>query len=181
MYIKKFVFTFAQLNVNTMGKLELIMETEKVSMYSPKYDGEKQNEFEKFLSEYRFQTNPQLKIFFDAILSALEKMGETGAYERYFRLEGGNIKAIPLYITIPRVNRNTGKMRLYCLRLSDRMLILGRGTVTTVQKNAEDPVILAIIGNLRDIERQIKTITRKGNTNFDVFYSLRQIIETINV
>ena len=29
-----------------MGKLELIIETEKVSMYSPKFDGEANNEFE---------------------------------------------------------------------------------------------------------------------------------------
>lgn len=32
-----------------MGKLELVLETNKVCMYSPKYDGEEQNEFRKFL------------------------------------------------------------------------------------------------------------------------------------
>lgn len=58
-----------------MGKLELIMETEKVSMYSPKFDGEANNEFEKFLLANRSQTHPQLKKFFDAILSVIEKMG----------------------------------------------------------------------------------------------------------
>ena len=44
-----------------MGKLELVMETEKVSMYSPKYDGETLTEFEKFLSANQNQSHPQLK------------------------------------------------------------------------------------------------------------------------
>lgn len=67
-----------------MGKFELIMETEKVSMYSPKFDGETNNEFEKFLLANRNQAHPQLKKFFDAILSVIEKIGETGACEHYF-------------------------------------------------------------------------------------------------
>lgn len=75
-----------------MGKLELVMETEKVSMYSPKYDGETLTEFEKFLSAHQNQSHPQLKKFFDAIVSVIEKIGETGAYERYFRPEGSNVK-----------------------------------------------------------------------------------------
>lgn len=117
-----------------MGKLELVMETEMVSMYSPKYDGETQNEFEKFLSANKSQTHPQLVKFFGAILSVIEKIEENGACERYFRPEGGNIKAVPTYITIPRINKKVGKMRLYCLRLSDRMLVLGGGAVTTSQE-----------------------------------------------
>lgn len=78
-------------------------------------------------------------------------MGETGALQRYFRPEGGNVKALPTYVDIPRMNRKIGKMRLYCLRLSDRILILGGGAVTTSQSYEEDPVLLAIVGDLRDI------------------------------
>ena len=164
-----------------MGRLELIWETEKVSMYSPKFDGEIQNEFEKFLTSNRSHTNPQLVKFFGAILSVIEKMGETGAYERYFRPEGGNIKAIPTYIDIPRMNKKVGKMRLYCLRLSDRMLILGGGTVTTSQKYEEDPVILAIIGELKDIEVQIKRIVKQAGTELEDFEALKRIIETVTL
>ena len=55
-----------------MGKLELIFETEKLSIYSPKYDGETQTEFEKFLDANRKHVHPQLKACFGAILSAIE-------------------------------------------------------------------------------------------------------------
>ena len=85
------------------------METEKVSMYSPKFNGETQTEFEKFLSANQNQSHPQLKKFFDAIVSVIEKIGETGAYERYFRPEGGNVKAVPLYITISGINKKMGR------------------------------------------------------------------------
>lgn len=161
--------------------MELIMETEKVSMYSPKYDGENHNEFEKFLLANHAQTNPQLKAFFDAILSVIEKIGETGAYERYFRPEGGNVKAVPTYITIPRINKKVGKMRLYCLRLSDQMLILGNGAVTTAQKNEDDAVLLTIIGKLRDIEQHIRKILKQANTDCEDFTALKNIIETITL
>ncbi len=164
-----------------MGRLELVMETEKVSMYSPKYDGESLNEFEKFLTENQTHTNPQLKTFFDAILSVIEKIEETGACERYFRPEGGNVKAVPTYITLPKMDKKVGKMRLYCLRLSDRMLILGNGAVTTAQRNSEDSVLLTIIGNLRDIERHLRRLLRQADTDCEDFAALKRIVETIEI
>lgn len=158
------------------------METEKVSMYSPKFDGEANNEFEKFLLANRSQTHPQLKkLFFDAILSVIEKMGETGAYERYFRPEGGNIKAVPTYIDIPKMNKKIGKMRLYCLRLSEQMLILGGGAVTISQRYEDDPVLLTIIGELHDIEVHIKRLVKQADTDFEDFDALKRIIETITL
>lgn len=164
-----------------MGKFDLILETDKVCMYSPKFDGEAQNEFEKFLSVNNSHSHPQLKRFFDAIISVIEKMSETGAYERYFRLEGGNIKAIPLYIDTPRINKKVGKMRLYCLRLSERMLILGGGAVTTAQKNEDDPVIQAFINYLRDIEQNLRRIVKQADTDFEDYVALKRIIETITL
>lgn len=164
-----------------MGKLELVMETEKVSMYSPKFNGETQTEFEKFLSANQNQSHPQLKKFFDAIVSVIEKIGETGAYERYFRPEGGNVKAVPLYITISGINKKIGKMRLYCLRLSDKVIVLGDGVVTTAETNDDDPAILAITDELRDIEKHIRRILKQANTDCEDFAALKHIIETITI
>lgn len=157
------------------------METEKVSMYSPKFDGEANNEFEKFLLANKDQRHPQLKKFFDAILSVIEKMGETGACERYFRPEGGNIKAVPTYIDISRINKKVGKMRLYCLRLSEQMLILGGGAVTTSQKYEDDPVLLTIIGRLQDVEDHIKRLVKQAGTDYEDFGALKRIFEIITI
>ena len=50
-----------------MGKLELVIESDNVSIYSPKFDGETQTEFEKFMSDNGSLPHPQLKKDFDAI------------------------------------------------------------------------------------------------------------------
>ena len=44
------------------------------------------------------------------------------------------------------MNKKIGKMRLYCLRLSEQILILGGGAVTISQRYEDDPVLLTIIG-----------------------------------
>ena len=78
-----------------MGKLELVIESDNVSIYSPKYDGETQTEFEKFMSDNGELENPQLKKDFDAIIAAIKKIiDDCGARENLFRPEGNNIKAI---------------------------------------------------------------------------------------
>ena len=84
-----------------MGKLELVIESENISIYSPKFDGETMTEFEKFMFINRYLSYPQLKRDFDAIISVIKKMtDDCGARENLFRLEGGNIKAIPLCVSL---------------------------------------------------------------------------------
>jgi len=95
-----------------MGKLELIFETEKLSIYSPKYDGETQTEFEKFLDANRKRVHSQLKACFGAILSAIDIIRRNEAYERYFRLEGGRIKAVPLFYNFQRIDKKVGKNKV---------------------------------------------------------------------
>ena len=172
---------FVPSNTCCMGKLELIMETEKVSIYSPKYDGEEQSEFEKFLSSNKSHTHPQLKLFFDAILSAIEKIEECGARENLFRPEGGRVKAIPLVVNIRRVDRSVGKIRLYCLRYSEQVLIIGNGGVTTSESYDVDPVHLSFVEDLRDIDQHIRRVVNQAGTDFDDFIALTRIIQSITL
>lgn len=72
-------------------------------------------------------------------------------------------------------------MRLYCLRISERMLILGGGAVTTSQKYEDDLVLLTIIGDLRDIEDHIRRLVRQADPDYDDFDALKRIIETITL
>ena len=82
-----------------MGRLIQILRTdsEEIEIYSPKYDGE-DSEFEKFLKINGARKEPQLRKFFDAIVSAVDKIREVGARENLFRPEGRRIKALPLFI-----------------------------------------------------------------------------------
>ena len=70
----------------------------------------------------------------DTIIAWIDRIGESGALERYFRYEGkfgDGVSAIPI---------ETSNLRLYCIRLSDKILIFGNGGVkdcATWQENAD--------------------------------------------
>ena len=164
-----------------MGRLELIIETDSVSIYSPKYDGEELSEFEKFLSANDSHTQPQLRSFFDSIIATIEKIQECGARENLFRREGGNVKAIPLLVSLQHKNQNIGKVRLYCLRLSDRLLIIGNGGVTKERRYENDPIHLSYVNDLRVIDKHVKRLARQAGTDCDDFEALKLIVECIYI
>ena len=163
-----------------MGKLELVIETEKVSIYSPKYDGKANNEFEEFMLANSAYTDPQLQAFFNAIIAAINKVRDCGARENLFRPEGKNVKAVPLIISF-RPNKHIGKMRLYCLRLSDRLLIIGNGGVSTKAKYDDDHILIAFVNNLRDIDKHLKKVAKQAGTDYEDFEATKMIIESITL
>lgn len=165
-----------------MGKLELVIESENISIYSPKFDGETMTEFEKFMFINRDLSYPQLKRDFDAIISVIKKMADDcGARENLFRLEGGNIKAIPLCVFLRRKDRSVGTLRLYCIRISDKILVIGNGGIKRTDTFQEDPALLGIVNRLRQIEHQIFVESKKAHVNYYDFDKMKPIIETITI
>ncbi|MDB0680183.1 hypothetical protein PL418_01160 [Barnesiella intestinihominis] len=163
-----------------MGKLELVIESENISIYSPKFDGETMTEFEKFMFINRDLSYPQLKRDFDAIISVIKKMADDcGARENLFRLEGGNIKAIPLCIC--RRSRSVGTLRLYCIRISDKILVIGNGGIKRTKTFQEDPALLGIVNQLRQIEHRIFVESKKARVDYCDFDKMKPIIETITI
>lgn len=165
-----------------MGKLELVIESENISIYSPKFDGETATEFEKFMFINRDLSYPQLKRDFDAIISVIKKMtDDCGARENLFRLEGGNIKAIPLCVSLRRKDRSVGTLRLYCIRISDKILVIGNGGIKRTDTFQEDPALLSIVNQLRQIEHRIFVESKKAHVNYYDFDKMKPIIETITI
>ena len=163
-----------------MGKLELVIESENISIYSPKFDGETMTEFEKFMTTNKDVSYPQLKQDFDAIISTIKKMADDcGARDNLFRPEGGNVKAIPLCIC-PR-RRSVGTLRLYCIRISDKILVIGNGGIKRTDTFQEDPALLSIVNQLRQIEHQIFVESKKAHVNYYDFDKMKPIIETITI
>lgn len=162
-----------------MGRLFLVLQSEKIDIYSPKYDGESITEFEKFLIKNKDHKNPQLKAFFDAIVSAIDKILECGARENLFRPEGGKVKAVPLLIDYPRINKSIGKIRLYCLRVSEQILIIGGGGVTLKQKYQDDPAMLKAVNNLRDVYGKIVKQAKNSRIDYEDYNAISEIINSI--
>ena len=163
-----------------MSNLILILETDHLSIYSPKHTGESLSEFEKFLEINSQLSEKQLKLTFDAIVAAIDKMREVGARENLFRPEGGNIKAIPLFVKLPRkADRTIGTLRLYCIRISDRILVIGNGGIKKVDSYQQDTMLSACVDELREIDRMIRRALRRQGVDPENFEAVKKILETI--
>lgn len=90
-------------------------------MYTIQFLSDDMSEFEKFVSKFR--QDAELNHDFQAIMRFVEQILSNGALERYFRREGkmnDSVVALPIM---------KSKLRLYCLRLTDRILVLGNGDI----------------------------------------------------
>lgn len=99
--------------------IELLEEHERVSFYSFTLKGEAQSEFEKFLLKYR-DTYPD---DIGKIMYRLERITRDGVFERHFRYAS---KITDRVAELPS-NIDTSKLRVYCLCISEKILILGNG------------------------------------------------------
>ena len=154
-----------------MGRLIQILRTdsEEIEIYSPKYDGEEDSEL-------------QLRKFFDAIVSAVDKIREVGARENLFRPEGRRIKALPLFISSNnKIDKKIGKMRLYCLRYSEKILILGNGSVSTLQKYEDDVWLNKCVNDLRIIDKIITKELKRIRKTIDDKGAIKEVIENIDI
>jgi hypothetical protein len=134
--------------------VELVEQSEKVSFYSISFQMDRTTEFERFLS--KFEEEAEFNEDYQKILAALEIILDRGALERYFRPEGtlnDNLCALPL---------ESGSIRLYCLRISDEILILGNGDRKTTKTYQEDTRLLGYALDLQKFDRLLKDDLDEG-------------------
>jgi len=128
--------------------LELLEDGEHVSLYSPKFEGEEMTEFEKFIMEYQTSHLSDLQ----QIVHRLDMIKQYGAADRHFRYEGtmhDRVKGLPSHL-------ETTNLRLYCLNLEDKVLILGNGGLKTTRTYNEDPVLNHAVETLQKIDIEIR-------------------------
>ena len=98
------------------AKIQSIAQAAKGSLFTICIEGGSCSEIEKFIQKYSESYNKDLNV----ILTAIKHMlNASGFLERYFRPEGkmnDRVCALPI---------QSGKLRLYCLRINDSILIAG--------------------------------------------------------
>ena len=87
----------------------------------------------------------------------IARIADLGALERYFRIEG---KMRDRVCALPVIK---SKLRLYCLRLSDRILILGNGGVKNVRTYNEDEDLKGYVITLQNFDKLIKEGIEDGS------------------
>lgn len=134
--------------------IELIEEHSAVNFYSIHLDEEELSELERFFEKY-----PEGCLYdedVDTIIAWLDRIGENGALERYFRYEGrfgDGVSAIPI---------ETSNLRLYCIRLSDKILIFGNGGVKDSPTWQESGNLAGYVETLVDTSRFIASRLDNG-------------------
>lgn len=123
-------------------KITEYKKLEKVNLYTVHFKGDEKNETDKFIDTFinhpKYQKDLQTIIYW-----IYKRIGKEGALERFFRPEK-NAKALPIQPANP-------KLRLYCVRISDKILILGNGGVKTSKKVKDCPNCFPHFKNMNDI------------------------------
>lgn len=98
------------------AELILVKEAKNCTLYTIQFLSEDDSEFEQFYN--KFKDDVEFDSDLMRIVGFLGKIADFGALDRYFRPEGrmnDHVVALPIV---------QSKLRLYCLRLSDRILRL---------------------------------------------------------
>ena len=141
------------------AKLKTIEQNDNVSLYSICFDGNDLSEYEDFLM--KFKDNSTLNQDFQKILLALEKIIDRGALERFFRVEGrmtDHVSALAI---------DSRKLRLYCLRISDQIMILGNGGVKNTRTYQEDATLSGYVMDLQRFDELLKQAQRNGSITIE--------------
>ena len=139
--------------------LTTIEQNDNVGMFSICFDGSEVSEFEKFLNELK--DNATYNKDFNVILLALSKIIDKGALERFFRNEGrmnDNVKALAI---------DSRKLRLYCLRISDQILILGNGGVKNTRTYQEDSKLSGYVMDLQTFDKVLLKAQKSGKVTIE--------------
>lgn len=154
----------------TMNEVELylISDGEKCTIYTLQFLRDTENEFEKFVS--KFIDDAEYSEDYSRIAAVVSRIARTGAHERYFRREG---KISDSVVALPVLS---SKLRLYCLRLTDRILILGNGGVKKTRTYEEDANLKAYVMTLQKFEKLLKEGISDGSVTIT-----ESIIETDNI
>ena len=143
----------------TTISLKTIEQNDNVGMFSICFDGSEESEFEKILIE--FKDNATYNKDFNVILMALSKIIDKGALERFFRNEGrmnDNVKALAI---------DSRRLRLYCLRISDQILILGNGGIKNTRTYQEDEKLSGYVMDLQTFDRVLVKAQKSGKVTIE--------------
>lgn len=145
--------------------------TDIAEIYSIVIDGSAQSELEKFLVLYRVTQDPYLLDDYARIVLALNKIAEQGALERIFRNEGkikDRVYAIPLEIR-SRNKKKHGTLRLYCIRLSETIVIVGGGGEKKTDSYNIDTFLDGIVSTLQAVDKQLNYLEQeRGSIDDDI-------------
>ncbi len=143
----------------TKVKITSIGQTDTVGLFSIIFADQQVSEFARFVAKIQEDGRRSRDLY--QLLAEISKIETNGALERYFRYEGkvkDHVVALPTY---------PSGIRLYCLRLSDEILILGNGGIKGPGPYQNYPDLNGYVINLQKLDELLFDDIRKGVVSID--------------
>ena len=137
------------------AKIISIAKTDNVGLYSIWFVNDQESEFHKFLQ--KFKDNAELNKDYQTILHALDRIIANGAFERNFRYEG------KMKDSVVALSIDSKRLRLYCLRISDQILIAGNGGVKSTRTYDESEELSGYVMDLQKFDELLKQAQEEGS------------------
>ena len=142
--------------------IEEVKQTESAGLFTIRFEGQTETEFEKFMQ--RFKDDAERQEDLSVILNLINKMlSMSGFLERFFRYEG---KMSDRVAAMPQPTDHT-ELRLYCLRLSDSVLIVGNGGVKNTRTYEESEELNGYVITLQKLDKLLKQAERSGKVTIE--------------
>lgn len=140
-----------------MSEVELLLldQSDNCTVYTIQFLSDDLNEFEKFVA--KFQAGGELNKDYRIIAKFIDQILDFGALERYFRPEG---KIKDSVVALPTLR---SRLRLYGLRLSDKILILGNGGEKKTRTYDEDDSLRGYVVTLQRFEELLREGVEDGS------------------
>lgn len=146
-----------------MRKIDFVplILSDVTDIFAIRVDTDRLTEFQKFLIMFKDTPDPYIKDDLFRIEAALEQIAQNGALESLFRPEGkmkDRVCAIP--ILIKSRGKENGTLRLYCIRVSNQLLIVGGGGLKTTQSYEQDLYLSKKAEELQLIDKELQKAER---------------------
>lgn len=136
------------------ARITSIGQTNAVGLFSITFEGDDLTEFRKFIEKFKNDAVRSNEL--NIILTEIGRIQQNGALERYFRYEG---KMSDHVMALPAIRSS---LRLYCLRMSDSVLIVGNGGVKDSRTYEENPELNGYVINLQKLDALLSEDIKKG-------------------
>lgn len=141
------------------AKIKILEQTDNVSLYSICFNGNAISEYEAFIQ--RFKDDATLNMDYKNIILALEKIVAVGALERFFRPEG------KMNDHVAALSIDSRKLRLYCLRISDQILIVGNGGRKDSRTYEESAELSGYVMDLQEFDKLLTEAQKEGSVTIE--------------
>jgi hypothetical protein len=127
-----------------------VLEGDAGSIYTIQFERESPSEFDKFLANEMVRGQ---KASFERLVSKLREMSNEYGFEAgLFKVEEGKRRDYVVALI-------EGKIRLYCLRIDDTLIVVGNGGVKDTRTYQDDPHLNASVEDLQMVhDRLMKRI-----------------------